>query len=501
MRARSLRGELLAWLVLPLAAVVSLNIWTTYNDALETAELITERTLLSSARVIAESLRQEEGVLEAPIPPAALEMFTSDPPDRVVFRVTAPSGELLAGYADVLVPPATPRDLQPLYFDTQYRSERMRAVVIAQPVVGSDNRGSASVAVGQTLHSHDRLVAELWRKALLDQVLLVAAAGTPGPAWAASRPGPGHATARCGPPTRSSLARALRHGERPDRVEAARGGPERGSRARQPADRHPASFRRQCRASAPQSAGAGENAGERRPARDEPGSEGRGACRHRPRRGQNDLPVQPAARSGTRGARQHACCARRWSTSKRSLGTRIESTAEMALARSIDLGFETSEGPLPLHGHSSLLRELVVNLIDNAIRYTPTGGTITVGLRSEDRKIVFRVEDSGPGIPEPERQRVFERFYRRLETGGEGSGLGLAIVREIVLAHDGSIELAERVPGPGLVVTVRLPAGGIAPGAVETGSAIASPGAPAGAISPDGSRPASSDIRRQAPPP
>src|SRR4249920_1780796 len=84
MRARSLRGELLAWLVLPLAAVVSLNIWTTYNDALQTAALITERTLLSSARVIAESLRQEEGVLEAPIPPAALEMFTSDPPDRVV---------------------------------------------------------------------------------------------------------------------------------------------------------------------------------------------------------------------------------------------------------------------------------------------------------------------------------------------------------------------------------------------------------------------------------
>ena len=97
MRAKSLRRELLGWLVLPLAAVVSLNLWTTYNNALDTADLITERTLLSSARAIAESVRQSDGVLEAPIPPAALEMFASDPPDRVVYRVTAPRANLLAG--------------------------------------------------------------------------------------------------------------------------------------------------------------------------------------------------------------------------------------------------------------------------------------------------------------------------------------------------------------------------------------------------------------------
>src|SRR5258708_5561435 len=109
MRPKSLRRELLAWLVLPLAAVVSLNIWTTYNNALDTANLITERTLLSSARAIAESLRQYQGALEATIPPAALEMFTSDPPDRVVYRVTAPRGELLAGNPDVLVPPGAPQ--------------------------------------------------------------------------------------------------------------------------------------------------------------------------------------------------------------------------------------------------------------------------------------------------------------------------------------------------------------------------------------------------------
>src|SRR5581483_9426444 len=131
MRAKSLRRELLLWLLLPLAAVVSLNLWTTYRNALTTADLITDRTLLASAKAIAENLRQSEGVLEAPIPPAALEMFASDPPDRVVYRVTAPGGQLLAGHADVPVPPRTPENLQPLYFSAAYENEPVRAVAVA----------------------------------------------------------------------------------------------------------------------------------------------------------------------------------------------------------------------------------------------------------------------------------------------------------------------------------------------------------------------------------
>jgi signal transduction histidine kinase len=88
-------------------------------------------------------------------------------------------------------------------------------------------------------------------------------------------------------------------------------------------------------------------------------------------------------------------------------------------------------------------------------------------LHRDGREIVFRAEDSGPGIPEAERELVFERFYRRPEAGSEGSGLGLAIVREIVLAHDGAIDLRERSPPPGLVATVRLPAAGTSPSEAE----------------------------------
>ena len=106
-----------------------------------------------------------------------------------------------------------------------------------------------------------------------------------------------------------------------------------------------------------------------------------------------------------------------------------------ALALSTDLGFEDAETPILINGNHILLAELLNNLIDNALRYTPRGGHITVRVRLQDGEGVLEVEDSGPGIPPAERLRVFDRFYRVLGTQSDGSGLGLAIVREIAQKH------------------------------------------------------------------
>lgn len=106
-----------------------------------------------------------------------------------------------------------------------------------------------------------------------------------------------------------------------------------------------------------------------------------------------------------------------------------------ALDRSIDLGFEAGSGRSWVDGHPILLRELYNNLIDNALRYTPAGGSVTVRIRCDARNVWLEVEDSGPGVPESERRLVFERFYRVLGTQVDGSGLGLAIVREIAGQH------------------------------------------------------------------
>jgi two-component system sensor histidine kinase TctE len=130
-----------------------------------------------------------------------------------------------------------------------------------------------------------------------------------------------------------------------------------------------------------------------------------------------------------------------------------------ALTRRIDLGFERQARQARVIGVPVLLRELVNNLVDNALRYTQEDGTVTVRLRLEAGAVVLDVEDTGPGIPAAERHLVFERFYRVLGTGVDGSGLGLSIVREIVEQHDATVSIASnpRAPGgalPGTLVSV-----------------------------------------------
>ena len=112
-----------------------------------------------------------------------------------------------------------------------------------------------------------------------------------------------------------------------------------------------------------------------------------------------------------------------------------------ALDKRIDLGLESDDMPAPIAGQAILLRELLNNLIDNALRYTPTGGSVTVRLDSGKAGVTVEVEDTGPGIPEGERELVFERFYRVLGTRVDGSGLGLAIVREIADQHGARVTI------------------------------------------------------------
>ncbi|MCD0501616.1 sensor histidine kinase [Bordetella petrii] len=114
-----------------------------------------------------------------------------------------------------------------------------------------------------------------------------------------------------------------------------------------------------------------------------------------------------------------------------------------ALALNTDLGFEGADGPVRIAGNDILLAELLNNLVDNALRYTPPGGHITVRVRATPIQAILEVEDSGPGIVPEERERVFDRFYRVLGTQAEGSGLGLAIVREIAQKHRAEVHILE----------------------------------------------------------
>jgi len=134
----------------------------------------------------------------------------------------------------------------------------------------------------------------------------------------------------------------------------------------------------------------------------------------------------------------------------------VAEQAPAAVKRNIDLGVSECE-PVVLCGDPEGLRVLLGNLLTNALRYSPAGGRVDVVLRRESEQARLDVVDNGPGIPPAERERVFERFYRRPGSEGDGSGLGLAIVREIVARHLGAIELTDVERSSGLRVSVRLP--------------------------------------------
>jgi two-component system, OmpR family, sensor histidine kinase TctE len=130
-----------------------------------------------------------------------------------------------------------------------------------------------------------------------------------------------------------------------------------------------------------------------------------------------------------------------------------------ALKRDIDLGFEGVEQPLTIAADGDRLRELINNLIDNAIRYSHSGGRVTVRTsRTPQGECKLAISDDGPQIPVEERQRIFERFHRLLGTQEDGSGLGLAIVSEIATLHGARIELEEDlVDGVGNTFSVLFP--------------------------------------------
>jgi two-component system sensor histidine kinase TctE len=132
----------------------------------------------------------------------------------------------------------------------------------------------------------------------------------------------------------------------------------------------------------------------------------------------------------------------------------VQNFVEQAAKKNIDIGFDLR--PTYVKGDRFLLRDLIDNLVDNAIRYSPEGSAVTVSCVQDAGSGVLKVEDDGPGIPDTEKEKIFSRFYR-LDQSQPGSGLGLAIVRDIVMDHDAAIEVRSGANGRGTVFTIRFP--------------------------------------------
>ncbi|MBZ0127218.1 MAG: HAMP domain-containing histidine kinase, partial [Rhodocyclaceae bacterium] len=135
----------------------------------------------------------------------------------------------------------------------------------------------------------------------------------------------------------------------------------------------------------------------------------------------------------------------------------VAELAPAAAGKGVEAGLAPGEAA-PVAGDAVLLAVLLRNLLDNAVRYTPPGGEVEVSVKPAAGGVSLAVVDSGPGIPEAERGKVFDRFHRVLGTGEEGSGLGLSIVRRIADLHRATVVLGEGPGGRGLRVEVTFPA-------------------------------------------
>jgi signal transduction histidine kinase len=145
----------------------------------------------------------------------------------------------------------------------------------------------------------------------------------------------------------------------------------------------------------------------------------------------------------------------------------VHSARTLALAKKISLQLEESSES-PVHADESLLRRMILNLLDNAIKYTPERGRVTVTCNRVGDEYVVTITDTGGGIPAELQPRIFERFFRadkarsRAENDGGGAGLGLSISRWIAEAHHGGLELT-RSDSAGSTFTAHLPVGPFPP--------------------------------------
>lgn len=469
---RSLQRELSLWLLWPLVLVFLVNAAIGYTVAIGTANEAYDRLLLASVKAIADRVTLAGEEIAVDMPYVALELFESNIRERIFYRVSAPDGTTITGYEDLPPPPAGPHG-GPVFFRTQYRGERLYQAALYKPLYAPTLKGMVLIQVGETAESRDALSRRILYDSLMSQGLLITLATVflalglrrallPLRRLRESivRRDPDDLTPVDGAAIQSDvrpLIEALNaHTARIDRMVS--------GRARFVTDAaHQIRTRMSILTTQLEYGMRLEDPKALREIVENARTMVEDAARFF-----NQLLFLAQAEATTipRGREQNV-----------DIAELAHSTAldwvEAARGKQINLGFEGEERGRTVRGDRRLLHELIVNLLDNAIRYTQAGGTVTVRVREDQGGLVLEVEDDGPGIPEEERARAFERFYRAGSQDPGGSGLGLAIAQEISLTHHARIELLTPPAGRGLLVAVRFPA----PEAGASGPARAAPSA------------------------
>jgi len=449
----SLRRSLLVPLAGPLVAVMVLAGAGAYGLAQHYSQQVLDQWLHDSAVTLAKQVRFVAGRPELDIPGRAIEMFEVDLTDRVYYEVASERAGRILANAVLPAPPEEPALNQPLYYDGAVQGLRVRVIALAIP---GEAEGRVLVKVAETRRKRDSLAQSILLTTLLALGVLVAAS------LVLIRRGIDVGLGRLESVVRqvrahpgTSLAHLPRDAQAPQEVyplldaidellDKVQG--EHAARQRFIAD-----AAHQLRTPLA-SLGVQLDLARRE---EDPGRRSRALA--------NAHAV--LARTANVISRLLALARADHAAGGEALGpvdlqaiarSEVEAWFDRALALGVDLGLDGPAGPVMVEGNAPLLREALSNLIDNALAYGRHPGRVTVEVRERPPEIV--VEDDGPGIPPPERERVLDRFYRIPGTKGEGAGLGLAIVAEIARAHGGTVAIASREgSAEGTRVSLRFP--------------------------------------------
>lgn len=449
----SLRGRLLWWLLLPLAAFVSISGVISYRNAQTTADLVQDNALLSSMRIIGEDIDWDNGNVSIQIPPAALELFESPEQDSVFYRVEASGHRLVAGSLDLPLPPHA-GDRPTLYATRLEDGRTVRAVAYVRQLYDTGRTEEVVVAVAKTEGSRDAMVWRLLRPQLFGEVLTLVLAMVFVYLGLTFELRPlmkvKDDVADRNPSQLLPIRVARLHVELRPIVEAinqciARMGQQAATQRQFISDAaHQMRTPLTLLVAQIQFARQREN-------RDAPLAEAL-AGMHKSSRKLTTLTDKLLLLAQAESAAP-ASARERVDLSALIAGV-LEELIAFAQSREIDLGAELEDG-LIVTGDEALTAALVTNLVDNALRYTQAGGCVTVQTVRRDDMAIVRVIDNGPGIKPEARARVFERFYRA-SSHADGTGLGLPIVREIAHRQGGTVALESGEDGIGLVATVGM---------------------------------------------
>ena len=452
----TLRRQVLAWVSIPLGILWLVSAYSDYDIAKRFVNVAYDRALLESALDIGRQVRVLRGRVYVDLPEVVVQMLRSRESGQFYYLVTGPDNEYITGEPD-LKPSRTTPSGQAAYYDDSYLNHDIRVAVIKLPVETEDVRGQVTVQVAETLSPRTDLLREVLLRMALPQGLLAMLAAAV--IWFAV--GRGLAPL-------SALRREIEQRSHRDLsalsvthvpaevrplVESTNGLLHRLSMVLAAQQRFIADAAHQLRTPI-----AGLRTQTELARRQTSPADVEAALAQ----------LQTAAERTTHLVNQLLSLARAEPSAEHAQpmekldldALAREVTTERvprALARNIDLGFEGGDTTPAITGDDFLLREMLGNLIDNAINYTQAGGHVTVRLTHERDNLLLSIEDNGPGIPEAERKAVLERFHRVLGTGVEGAGLGLAIVSEIVTRHGGHIRLTSGHDNRGTLAQVTLP--------------------------------------------